>query len=161
MSITAIAIDAFVAACLVFSVAKNREKTKLALRIAWNATKRMAPSALAIILVIGLIVGFIPPKWIASAIGSDRGIVGVLIAAFLGAVLFIPALIAFPLAKSLLAMGAGTMAIAAFITTLTMIGFIFLPLEIKELGKRFALLRNGLSFAVAIIIALLMGLILT
>ena len=58
-------------------------------------------------------------------------------------------------------MGAGVTAMAAFITTLTMIGFVFLPLEIKELGRKFALLRNGLSFIVALIIALLMGLILT
>ncbi|MBU1670783.1 MAG: permease [Actinobacteria bacterium] len=160
MSVTSIVIDVLVAVCLVISLAKNKDKTKLALKIAYNATKRMGPSVLAIIAVIGLIVGFIPPKWIASAIGGDRGIFGVLIAAFLGAILFIPALIAFPLASSLLQMGAGTMAIAAFITTLTMIGFIFLPLEIKELGKRFALLRNGLSFLVAIAIALIMGLVL-
>lgn len=160
MSITAIVIDAFVVVCLVASLSKDRQKTKLALKIALNATKRMGPSVLAIIAVIGLIVGFIPPKWIASAIGGDRGVLGVFIAAVLGAVLFIPAIIAFPLAKSLLAMGAGVTAISAFITTLTMIGFIFLPLEIKELGRRFALLRNGLSFVVAIIIALIMGLVL-
>ncbi|RKZ09258.1 permease, partial [Candidatus Fermentibacteria bacterium] len=36
----------------------------------------------------------------------------------------------------------------------------FIPVEIKELGKRFTLIRNGLSFVVAIIIAILMGLIL-
>lgn len=161
MSLTAIVINALVAACLAVSLVKSREKTKLAFAIAFNAMKRMGPSVLAIIAVIGLIVGFIPPKWIASAIGGDKGILGVGTAAVLGAVLFIPALIAFPLARSLLEMGAGVTAIAAFITTLTMIGFIFLPLEIKELGKKFALLRNGLSFIVAIMIALLMGLILT
>jgi len=41
-----------------------------------------------------------------------------------------------------------------------MIGVVTLPLEIKELGKRIALLRNGISFIVAIIIALIMGAIL-
>jgi len=160
MSITAIAIDAFVAVCLILSLVKNRDKTKAALYVAWNATKRMGPSVLAIVAIIGLIVGFIPPKWIAAGIGGDKGILGVLIAAFLGAILFIPAIIAFPLAKSLLDMGAGVMAMAAFITTLTMIGFVFLPLEIKELGTKFALLRNGLSFIVAMIIAVIMGLVL-
>jgi len=160
MSITAIVINAFVAVCLVLSLVKDREKTKTALLIAWNGGKRMGPSVLAVIAVIGLIVGFIPARWIASSIGGDKGILGVLIAAALGAVLFIPAIIAFPLSKSLLEMGAGIMAMAAFITTLTMIGFVFLPVEIKELGKRFALLRNGLSFAVAIVIAVIMGLVL-
>lgn len=160
MSLTAIVINAFVVVCLALSLIKDREKTKSALYIAWNATKRLIPSVLAVIAVIGLIMGFIPPRWIASTIGSGSGVTGLLIAALLGSVLFIPALIAFPLAKSLLDMGAGVMAIAGFITTLTMIGFIFLPIEIKELDKRFAFLRNGLSFVAAMIIAVIMGLVL-
>ncbi|OFW59399.1 MAG: permease [Candidatus Solincola sediminis] len=160
MSYTAIGIDAFALVCLIASLIKSREKTGWALKIAFNAIKRIGPSVLTIIAVIGLIVGFVPPRWIASAIGGDKGILGVLIAALLGAVLFIPGLIAFPLARSLWDMGAGVTAIAAFITTLTMIGFVFLPLEIKELGKKFTLIRNGLSFITAIAIAVLIGLIL-
>jgi uncharacterized membrane protein YraQ (UPF0718 family) len=160
MSLTALVVDSFVAVCLVISLVKDREKTVNALRVAWNGLKRMGPSVLAIIAIIGIIVGFVPARWIAATIGSERGIAGMFVAAFLGAVLFIPAIIAFPLAKSLLEMGAGVMAVAAFITTLTMIGFVFLPLEIKEIDRRFALLRNGLSLVVALIIAVLMGLIL-
>ena len=160
MSLTAIVINAFVLVCLALSLLKDRDKTETALLVAWNATKRLGPSVLAVIALIGLIVGFIPPRWIASSIGGESGILGLLIAAMIGSILFIPAIIAFPLAKSLLDMGAGVMAMAAFITTLTMIGFVFLPIEIKELGKRFAFLRNGLSFVAAIIIAVVMGLIL-
>jgi len=160
MSITAIVINTFVLVCLILSLLKDRAKTKNALLIAWNATKRLTPSVLAVIAVIGLIVGFIPPRWIATSIGSESGVLGLLIAAALGSVLFIPALIGFPLAKSLLDMGAGVTAMAAFITTLTMVGFVFLPIEIKELGKRFAFLRNGLSLGAAMIIAVVMGLIL-
>ena len=77
-----------------------------------------------------------------------------------GALMHIPALLSFPLAASLLYNGASISAVAAFITTLTMIGTITLPLEIKELGKKMAILRNGLSFVIAIIIALVMGTIL-
>lgn len=161
MSITAIVINSFVAVCLALSLVKDRDKTRNALLVAWNAIKRLTPSVLAVIAVIGLIVGFIPPRWIASSIGGESGVLGLFVAALLGSVLFIPALIAFPLAKSLLDMGAGVMAVAAFITTLTMIGFIFLPIEIKELGRRFAFLRNGFSFLAALIIAVVMGLVLS
>ncbi len=159
MSVTALVIDSLVIICLLVSLVKSREKTRMAWKIALNATRRMGPGILAVILIIGLMVGFIPPRWIALAIGGERGILGVLLATLLGSVLFIPALIAFPLAKSLMSLGAGIMAMAAFITTLTMIGFVFLPLEIKELGKRFALIRNGFSLVVALVIALLMGLL--
>ena len=64
------------------------------------------------------------------------------------------------LAASLLDGGASISVVAAFITTLTMIGTVTLPLEIKELGKKMALLRNGMSFLIAILIAFIMGAIL-
>jgi len=41
-----------------------------------------------------------------------------------------------------------------------MIGIVTLPLEIKELGQKIALLRNGLSFIVALAIALIIGVVL-
>jgi len=84
----------------------------------------------------------------------------VIIASLLGSVLFIPGIIAFPLADSLLTMGAGVTAVAAFISTLTMIGFVFLPLEVRELGRRFALVRNSLSLLAALVIAFLVGMVL-
>ncbi|HDH27594.1 MAG TPA: permease, partial [Euryarchaeota archaeon] len=46
------------------------------------------------------------------------------------------------------------------ITTLTMVGFVTLPLEIKVLGKKLAILRNLFSFIIALIIAVIMGVIL-
>ncbi len=160
MSSTAIVIDALAATCLILSLVRSREKTKWALSIALNATKRIGPLVLGIIAVIGLIVGFVPASWIASAIGPARGALGMFFAALLGSILFIPGLIAFPLAKSLLDLGAGVMSIAAFVTTLMMVGFVFLPLEIKELGKRFTFIRNGLALGAALAIAGLMGVIL-
>jgi uncharacterized membrane protein YraQ (UPF0718 family) len=152
MSATAIVIDALVAACLVISFVKSREKTWQALKVAYFASKRIAPMLLGIIAAIGLLM--------ASVIGPGTGLLGVLAAALLGSVLMIPGIVAFPLAKSLMVMGASVMSTAAFITTLMMIGFVFIPLEIQLLGKKFCVLRNGLSFIAALIIAVIMGLIL-
>jgi len=64
------------------------------------------------------------------------------------------------LAGSLLRSGATIMTISAFITTLVMVGVVTAPMEIKSLGKRFTLLRNGLSFIGALVIAAIMGVIL-
>jgi hypothetical protein len=41
-----------------------------------------------------------------------------------------------------------------------MIGFVTLLLEIKEMGKKFAILRNSISFIIAIIIAIIIGVLL-
>ncbi len=160
MSTTAIVIDSLAGALLLASLVASRQKTGWALRVALNATKRIGPLVLGIIALIGLMVGFVPAKWIASTIGPDRGALGVILAALLGAILFIPGLIAFPLARSLLDLGAGMMSIAAFVTTLMMVGFVFLPLEMKELGKRFTIIRNGLAFVVSLVVAVCIGLIL-
>ncbi len=113
-----------------------------------------------IIIIIGLLLGFVPPNQISRFVGEQSGVSGVLLVGVVGALMHIPALLSFPLASSILESGASVTAVAAFITTLTMIGMITLPLEIKELGRNIALLRNGLSFIIAIAIAFIMGMIL-
>jgi uncharacterized membrane protein YraQ (UPF0718 family) len=160
MSTTAIVINLLALGCFVFALAKDKGKTRQALGVAVRSFVRILPTVLLIVVVIGLMLAFAPPEMISRFIGEQAGFGGLLAIAALGAVLHIPALISFPLAASLLQSGAAVASVAAFITTLTMIGMVTLPLEIKELGKKMALLRNGLSFIIAIVIALIMGAIL-
>lgn len=65
-----------------------------------------------------------PQTQISKSTGERVGFEGVLLAAFLGAILYIPASITFPLTASLLKKGASITIIDVFITTLTMIGII-------------------------------------
>jgi uncharacterized membrane protein YraQ (UPF0718 family) len=157
MSNTAIIINAIAFAALLGSFIKDRDKTKKSLVIAAKSFVKILPIVFSIIILIGLLLGFVPPEKISKFIGEQAGFVGVVAVAILGAIMHIPALISFPLAASLLKSGASITSVAAFITTLTMIGVVTLHLEIKVLGKKFALLRNGLAFIFAIIIALIMG----
>ena len=160
MNATAIVINVIAIAALLMAFIKDREKAIKSLKIAGKSFIRMLPMVFIIIIIIGLLLGFVPPDQISKFVGEQSGMTGVLIVGAAGAVLHIPALLSFPLASSLLEEGASVSAVAAFITTLTMIGTITLPLEIKELGKKMAILRNGISFVIAIIIALIMGVIL-
>jgi len=160
MSTTIIVINLFALGCLAFALVKDRDKTRQSLMVAVKSFIRILPTVLIIIVVIGLLLAFAPSDQISRFIGDQSGFGGLLAIAALGAVLHIPALLSFPLAASLLQSGAGVAAVAAFITTLTMVGMVTLPLEIKELGKKIAFLRNGLSFIIAIAIALTMGAIL-
>jgi hypothetical protein len=41
-----------------------------------------------------------------------------------------------------------------------MVGLVTAPMEIKTLGRKFTLLRNGLGFISALVIAVIMGVIL-
>lgn len=160
MSTTAVFINLFALLCVVVAFLKNRQKTKRALVLAVKSFLGIFPSVLTIIIVIGLILGFIPQSHISKIVGEQAGFWGIIIIGLLGAFLHIPSLVSFPLAASLLQGGAAISSVAVFITTLTMIGMVTLPLEIRELGKKFALMRNGMSFAIAIVIGVLIGIIL-
>jgi len=52
------------------------------------------------------------------------------------------------------------MQIAAFISTLMMVGVVTMPMEIKFFGKKATYLRNGLAFIFSLIVALVMGVVL-
>ncbi|NJE25079.1 permease [Thermococcus sp. MV5] len=160
MNVTAPIINIIAITALLIAFVKDKNKAISSLKIAVNSLIKILPMLCIIVIVIGLLLGFVPPEQISGFIGEQSGIKGILLVGALGALMHIPALLSFPLAASLLENGASVSAVAAFITTLTMIGTVTLPLEIKELGKKIAFLRNGLSFIIAIIIALIMGAIL-
>ena len=157
MSSTAIFINLFVIFFMIVSLLKDKDKTKKAIIIAGKSLLKILPSVLMIIMFIGLLLGLLPQPKISEFIGEQSGWEGFLLIAVLGAIMHIPSLLSFPLAASLLDKGAQVASVAVFITTLTMIGIVTLPLEIKIMGKKFSLLRNGISFIMAILIALIMG----
>ncbi|MCK4646134.1 MAG: permease [Candidatus Aminicenantes bacterium] len=160
MSSTAIFINIFAVGCIILAFIRDRAKTRQAFIIGLKSFFRILPIVLIVIVFIGLFLGLVQPSKISKIIGDQAGFGGIIFVALLGSILHIPALISFPLAASLLESEASITAVAVFITTLTMIGTITLPLEIKELGKKMALLRNGISFIIAIIIAVIIGSIL-
>lgn len=155
--LTAIIINIIAVVALLIAFTKDKDKAIKSLKMAGKSFIRMLPMVFIIIIIIGLLLGFVSSEQISRFVGEQSGMMGILLVGVVGAVLHIPALLSFPLAASLLEEGASVSAVVAFITTLTMIGIITLPLEIKELGKKMAILRNGISFVIAIIIALIMG----
>jgi len=157
ISSAVIIINLFVFLTLVISLFRSKEKTKSGLKNALKSLIGIMPYVIIIVLGIGLMQGFLSKEIISEFLGEASGLLGVFLAGLLGAILYMPALVSFPLTASLIDSGASIMVAAAFITTLTMVGFVTLPLEMKELGKKFAILRNLLSFVIALIIAILMG----
>jgi uncharacterized membrane protein YraQ (UPF0718 family) len=138
---------------------KSREKTIQALKKAWKSFENILPQFLVILLLIGFVLSVLTPQQISSLIGGDSGWGGVMLASILGSITLIPGFIAFPLAAALIKSGAGTMQIAAFISTLMMVGVVTIPMEIKFFGKKAAYLRNGLAFIFSLLVALIMGVV--
>ncbi len=157
INVTVIIINVFAILGISFSFYKNKQKSIKALKVALKGTINMIPAIGIILVLVGLLLGFFKPELISQLLGNQSGFIGIALASIAGAILMIPSLVAFPLTASLVDSGASIPVAAAFITTLTMIGIVTLPIEIKEMGKRLTLLRNGISFIIAIGIALIMG----
>lgn len=139
----------------------GKEKTNQSLSLAKGMMRNMLSDIVGILLIIGLLVTFIPFDRISENMaGGVNQLFSVIFFGALGSITIIPAFVAFPLVGSFLDAGIDIMSATSFLTTLTMVGIVTLKLEMAEYGKKFALLRNGLSFVFAIIIALVMGVIL-
>jgi len=148
------------AVLLAVSWLKDREKTRLSLKTAWKMFVSVLPQFVSILLLVGLLLAILRPDTIRRIIGAESGFAGMLITSLLGAITLVPALIAFPIAAELLKTGAGMVQIAVFVSTLTMVGFVTLPMEIKYLGKKAALLRNLLAYLFSFVTAYLLGVML-
>lgn len=157
MDVFTLAVWVGTLAFLVFSFAKDKVKTKQALIIAFGLGKGMLASILSIIFAIGFILTIIPPTEIAEFLSNQSNLLATIGGAILGTITLVPAFIAFPLVGTLVGAGVSVVPAMAFLTTLTMVGVVTFPLEKKEFGTKFTVVRNGLSFLFAIAIALVMG----
>lgn len=146
-------------AALALSYWRSRERTMKALRMSYKSFMVLVPSLLGMIGLVGLVLALTPPELLANLF-KLHGLAGFALVNVVGAIATIPGPIAFPLAGSLLKLGASPSALAAFITTLTMVGLVTVPMEIEYFGKRFAILRQILSFILAVSIGGLMGVLL-
>lgn len=143
----------------VFSLVKSKETTVDAMKKSRRMMGSMIGEIVAIIFMIGLVLTFIPTETIKTVLGTSSTYISTFFSALVGSVTLIPAFVAFPLVGSLVDVGASIVPAVAFLTTLTMVGIVTFPLEKKEFGTKFAILRNLFSFGFAIIIALMMGVV--
>lgn len=154
-----IALYALAGAALVASLIKSREKTLLALKKAWKAFENILPQFLSILIIIGVMLAILTPGQISDLLGKESGWWGVLVAGVIGSITLVPGFVAFPLAAALLKSGAGYMQIAAFVSTLMMVGLVTIPLEMGYFGKKAAIARNIAAFGFSMVVALVMGVV--
>ncbi len=160
MSSNAVIFVSVAAVLSAVSFLLDREKTVLGIKRGWQMFRKLLLPFLNILIVVSIALYLIPPSAIEEYLGAGSGAGGFLIAAVVGSVTLIPAFISYPIAAGLLQQGASYAVVATFMTTLMMVGIVTLPLEIKYLGRRAAIIRNALNFVAAIIIGLAIGVIL-
>lgn len=142
---------------LLISVIMDRRKTLAALRIAWRKFIGIAPAFSVMLIMVSIILFLVPDETISNYLGRNEGFVSVITAALFGSITIMPGFIAFPLCGILLEKGVGYMVLAAFTTTLMMVGILTYPVEKEYFGAKVTVIRNAISFLIAIIVALAIG----
>jgi uncharacterized membrane protein YraQ (UPF0718 family) len=140
--------------CLSISFIMNTGKTLAGLKRGMVLFINILPAMLTIMIIISIALYLTPREDLVRYFGGDSGILGYVSAAVIGSISLIPGIVAYPLASMLIKSGVSYSVIAVFITTLTMVGIITLPMEARYFGIKTALMRNGLSFIGAIIIGI-------
>jgi uncharacterized membrane protein YraQ (UPF0718 family) len=143
---------------LIISFATSFSKTLRALRIATRKFANILPNFLLMILLVSISLFFVPEHSIAQYLGGKNLYVSALFASVLGSLAVMPGFVAFPLGGILLEKGVSYTVIAAFTTTLMLVGVVSYPFERKFLGTRIALARNVISYIVSLLIAVAIGL---
>jgi len=142
---------------ILVSLIANREKTFRATKIAVRRLVNILPAFLIMLVLVSIVLFLVPDTVISDYLGSNNKWGGVLFASVIGSIILMPGFIVFPLCGILLKKGILYMVLSAFTTTLMMVGVLTYPVEKEYLGIKVTIIRNVISFLIAIIIAVVTG----
>ena len=117
----------------------------------------LLPTLVTVFAFVGLFQVWVSDEFIMKHLGETSGVRGLALGAGLGTVIHGPLVGVFPLLKALLAKGARVGVVVAIVSTWA-IKLPMIPLEVRLFGWRFTLLREGLLFVSAFMMAPLMEL---
>ena len=144
---------------LVVSLIASREKTLKALKIAGRRLLKILPAFLLMLVLVSVVLYLIPEATITQYLAGSNKFHSFLIASAFGSIMLMPGFIVFPLAGILVDKGAPYMVIASFSTSLMMVGILTYPIEKAYLGARVTIIRNLLSFIIALAVAIVIGIV--
>ncbi|NIA19020.1 MAG: hypothetical protein GWP07_01080 [Xanthomonadaceae bacterium] len=143
---------------VLISAILDRKKTATALKIAWRKFVAILPAFLIMLILVSIVLFLIPDTMISHYLGNDSRFIGIVFASSFGSITLMPGFVAYPLCGILLKKGVSYMVLAAFTTTLMMVGILTYPVEKEYFGVKVTIIRNAVSFVMALFIALVIGL---
>jgi uncharacterized membrane protein YraQ (UPF0718 family) len=115
---------------------------------------RVFPILVGVMLLISLVLVLVPPSVYGVVFTGDE-IFDPLIGAVIGSVAAGNPITSYIVSGELIDQGVSLLAVTAFIAAWVTVGLVQLPAEGMILGKRFALIRNAISFLSAVLVAIL------
>jgi len=145
---------------VIISFFMDRNKTIAAFKVAIERFIKILMPLFIVLVLVSAGSYFIPDKkMVSNILGGSNLYINTLIASLIGSISLMPGFIAFPLGGLLRANSVQFMVISAFTTTLMMVGFLTFPIEQTYFGTKVAVIRNLISFGIAITVALATGII--
>jgi len=142
---------------VLLSAVIDRKRTVVALKIAWRKFAAILPAFLIMLILVSIILFLIPDTMISQYLGNESRFIGIICASSFGSITLMPGFVAYPLCGILLKKGVSYMVLAAFTTTLMMVGILTYPVEKEYFGVKVTIIRNAVSFFMALLIALAIG----
>ena len=128
----------------------------------WRNFITAIPIIIGVFLLISFIDALVPKEFYARAF-SGIPIVDALVGALIGSISAGHPITSYIIGGELLNQGVSMVAVVAFILCWVTVGVIQLPAESSMLGKKYAILRNGVAFisaiAMAVLIVLTLGIL--
>jgi uncharacterized membrane protein YraQ (UPF0718 family) len=121
-----------------------------------NSLLSALPILLGVLLLSALVSSLLSEQALSQALSLGHGL-DALLGAALGSIAAGSPITSYVLGGELLAQGVGLVAVTALLVSWVTVGLVQLPAEAAMLGMRFALWRNALSFAFALLIAWAVG----
>ena len=143
-----------VIASVLVSFFLNRQKTVKAFKIGAKRLWKITPAFISVLMGVSVVLYLIPQQLISDLLGGSHAAARTLIASLVGSVMVMPGPIVYPLCRILADQGVAYNVIAAFSTTLMMVGVVTLPMEKSYFGLKFAILRNLVSYGIGLAVAL-------
>ncbi len=143
---------------VIISLIANRQKTKKAFIVGSKMLWMITPPFISILVSVSILLHLMPNEMIVDYLGDSNSYFGVVVASIIGSITVIPGPIVYPLCGILLEKGVSYSVIAAFSSSLMMVGVLSFPVERAYFGNKFALLRNIVSLFITLVIALIFSL---
>lgn len=136
----------------------DREKTIKGLKIGWKKFSSIMGTYLKLLIILSFIL-LISDNFIVNYLGGQAPLIGLVMGLIIGSITMMPGFIAYPLAGILVARGVDYMVVAAFITTLMLVGVATYPVEKEYLGLKATIWRNIAGFIISAVIAVSTGIL--
>ena len=142
---------------LFISFIVNKQKTYKAIKLSFVKFKKIVPTFITMLIFVSVILFLFPDEVISNYLSNSSKIISLLLASLIGSITLMPGFVAFPLSGILLSKGVPYMVLSAFTTTLMMVGIITFPIEREYFGVKVTIIRNMVSFFIALTVALITG----